>query len=220
MSEQQRKPRRMAAVIALAVGAAFLIGGAGGAVAAKKIQTKDLANGAVTMPKLDKKVKAKINKKAQKGPKGAKGADGADGVGLGGSFISETPTVIDNIGGSFASKSTLVGTFHLDAGQYLISSDGFFDSEVDVPAGTATHLQLAIRGDDGSAWGADYGTCFTGAAASGDREATCATSRLVTIPEGGQDVNVIAFGYNENTSSQNGGVFNVLANVTALSVLS
>ena len=43
------------------------------------------------------------------------------------SFASAQPTTID-IGGSFATRATVLGTLELEPGKYVINGFGFFDS--------------------------------------------------------------------------------------------
>jgi hypothetical protein len=126
------------------------------------------------------------------------------------------PQTITNIGGSFASRATDLGSFDLPAGKYLIASDGFFHSDTATSGGT--RLQLAIRGVDGSTFGQDYGTCFTGlASATAQREATCTTVRTVTLAAP-QTVKVQAFGYADDTGSADSGKFVVIPNVSVIKV--
>lgn len=126
------------------------------------------------------------------------------------------PQTITNIGGSFATLHTDLGSFKLRAGTYLISGDGFFHS--DTATSGLTRLQLAIRGDDGSTFGQDYGTCFTGlASATANREASCTTVRTVTL-SAPQTINVQAFGYADDTGSADSGKFVVTPNVSVIKI--
>ncbi|HWU22238.1 MAG TPA: hypothetical protein VN088_11980 [Nocardioides sp.] len=219
MSFKLRKPAISSGAIAGAVGVAFLVGSAGGAYAGSLIHTHNIAAHAVTWTKLSTGVQGRINK-----PVSAPAA--ALPARLAGSVVTDSgaPVTVTTIGGSFATGATQVGSMHLAAGQYLISSDAFFDRSsagdtASTDAGAPqTYLQLAIRGDDGSTWGTDDGTCFTGAFPVGDREATCSTTHLVTVPSGGMDVNVKAFGYNSDRSATGSGDYNVAVNVTAIAV--
>lgn len=220
MSFKLRKPSLSSGAIAGAVGVAFVVGSAGGAYAGHQIHTKEIAKHAVTWNKLAKGVQKKIHKGGPQGKPGVAGKDGADGVALGATKTFDA-TTITNIGGSFAGRATELTTLHLDAGQYLISSDAFFNQTDDTKTGEHPVLQLAVRGDDGSTWGTDLGTCFTGAfpGGPGDIDQSCSDSKLVTIPAGGQDVTVYGFGYNSDQSATGSGNFEVKGSVTALKVL-
>ena len=79
-------------------------------------------------------------------------------------------------------------------------------------------MQLALRVDDGTDWGVDYGTCFTGAvSALADREASCSTTRVVEVDEP-TEVLVFGFGYQDDLGSADSGKVDATAHVTAVSV--
>jgi hypothetical protein len=116
-------------------------------------------------------------------------------------------TPIAKIGGRFADNATPVDSFTLHPGTYKITSNGFFHS-LEANSGK-TRLQLAVRDADGN----DLGTCFTGAASPlADREATCSTTRVVTVDKDTQ-VDVKAFGYQDDQGSSDSGKFGVVSNV-------
>jgi len=73
----QRKSKRSAAIAALAVGGALVVGSAGGAYAGHKIQTSDIAKNAVAYRKLGVGVQHKLDNAAKPGPKGDNGLKGA-----------------------------------------------------------------------------------------------------------------------------------------------
>lgn len=153
--------------------------------------------------------------RGDRGPKGAQGDPASDVFGE--SAVNETFTAnVANIGGSFTTRATQLGTFELQPGTYLLSSDGFFISNAATSG--MTRMQLAIRGVDGTEWGADLGTCFTGLASPlADREVTCNTTRTVVVEET-LTVNVMAFGYADDQGSADSGKFDVTANVSAVKV--
>jgi len=136
--------------------------------------------------------------------------------------FSATDTVIEKLGGSFKTNTTEIGTFDLEPGTYVVNLYGGFDTAAaDSPRTEGTHLMLALRGptSDSDQFGADLGTCFTGAFPQGDREATCSTTRTITVAEPTK-VRVLGFGYNEDQSSTGSGTFTVDADVSAIEVTS
>lgn len=163
------------------------------------------------------------------GPKGDPGTPGTNGDiardalgSLAGRYDSDpaAPTTITNLGGSFKTRSTSVGSIDLPAGTYLLTGSAFFDRLDNAVGADDTRLQLALRdGKTDTSFGTDDGTCFTGlfAKTGVDREATCTTSRVVTFAQP-TTVQVIAFGYNDSGSSSGGGNFTVDAHVAAVKV--
>ena len=242
MSFKLRKPNLSSGIAVAAVGAALVVGSTGGAYASHLIHTRDIAPGAVSWTKLDTLVQNKINRPGPQGKpgkpgkpgkdgvdgtdgvNGADGVDGKDGMALAGSVIPASPVTIAHIGDGFAANATQVGTMHLDAGTYLINGDGYFalntagqaDAAV---SGVHTHLELAIRGpvSESNTWGDDFGGCFTGAYAVPSIEATCSTTRLITLAAP-TDLSVKVFGYNEEKGNVGSGDFDVTVNVSALKV--
>lgn len=223
----------------LVAGAAALlvIGSTGGAVAGEmiggaqikhnSISTKHIRNGAITsMDIRDGKVKGMDVKEGSLGWRHlnptTKGviqnvADRADKSGSLAAEINEQELEVGALGGKFAENATKVGQFNLAPGKYLVSSDGFFDRIDDAQDNSGTHLQVAVRGNDGSEWGADHGTCFTPRVPAGDREVTCSTSKVVTIKKT-QKVEVFVFGYNEDQSATGSNNFKANVNVGAVKV--
>ncbi len=182
------------AVVAVAVVALFAIG-TSGAVAAHLIGSKDIKNNSIKSHDIkDNTIKshdikdgtiktgdlnaATIAALKQQ----ASGAPVQTPLGAQLAANSTSPvTTIAQIGGSFGKFTGTVNATKLDevtlpAGTYQLSADGFFHSTAATSG--LTRLQLAIRVDDGTDWGQDFGTCFTGAASAlADREATCSTTR-------------------------------------------
>ncbi|QIX27804.1 hypothetical protein ncot_15290 [Nocardioides sp. JQ2195] len=175
-------------------------------IANDTIRGKDVKNGSLGFGDLNETAKSKISDQA--------------GVALAGSLATDA-TVITNLGGSFATRATELGTVELpEAGTYVINGYGFFDSLEDVPADQAgSQLQLALRTvpAEGEQWGEDFGTCFTGAVPVGDREMTCQSVRTVTV-DAPTSVIVWGFGYNADQGSDGSGNFTVTADVSALKV--
>jgi hypothetical protein len=162
------------------------------------LKVKDLSSGA--QEKL----------KGNTGPAGPAGPQGP-AVGL---SVNRTsgPTTVANIGGSFATRATVADTYTLPAGTHQISTDGFFTSTAATSG--LTRLQVAVR----SAAGLDFGTCFTGAASPlANREATCSTTRVVTVTQP-TAVTVYVFGYADNQGSGDGGLFAAYTASSALKV--
>lgn len=171
--------------------------------------------------KAETDAKGHANEVAQDAENAAKGyADANDEVGSAtvAAHLGSTATVIDKIGGPFAANATLLDTKHVDAGKYLVTSYAFFD-RVDNSQASSPVLQLAVRGVDGSQWGADYGTLFTNEyPATGNLEQTVSATRYVEVPAGGLDVKVYGFGYNANQSADGSGNYTVVADVNFVPV--
>ncbi|GGU22472.1 hypothetical protein [Nocardioides albus] len=189
-----------------------------GDVAENGVGTSEIRNGTITGADInDATEKGLRGAKGDKGDKGDTGAPGKDGV-VTAKSVNSTATPIANIGGSFATRKTEVGSTHLEAGKYLVNAYGFFD-RVDNSASSTPVLQLAVRGLDGTQWGLDFGTAFTGEfPATGNLEQTASSTRYVTVPAGGLDVKVYAFGYNADTSANGSGNYTVSADVTFVPV--
>lgn len=182
---------------------------------ASKAQAKGYADQAET------DAKGHANQVADAAENAAKGyADANDEVGSAtvAAHLGSAATTIDKIGGPFADNATLLDTKHVDAGDYLVTSYAFFD-RIDNSQSSTPVLQLAVRGVDGSQWGADYGTLFTNEyPATGNLEQTVSATRRVTVPEGGLDVKVYGFGYNANQSADGSGNYTVVADVNFVPV--
>jgi hypothetical protein len=211
---------RVAAIGAGAAVLAVLAGGTG--YAAGQIDSSDVKNESLRGVDIkDGKLGLKeLAPSAVKQLQGQDGKDGKDGVALADAYQSESAQTIEKIGGSFVANKTELGEITLQPGVYVLNGFAAFDTAAaDSPRTDGTHLQLALRGPavEGNNFGADYGTCFTGAFPQGDREATCQVVRTVRITEA-TTVDVIAFGYNEDTSDTGSGTFKVTADVSALKI--
>jgi hypothetical protein len=122
------------------------------------------------------------------------------------------PGIVEHIGGKFADNATVIGSFDLDPGTYVVNAEGFFESTADTTGDS--QLELALRGSDGKA----YGTCFTGETSPlQGRDATCASSQAVTVTDA-TTVTLYAFGYQDDQSAKDSGSWGVAASVNALKV--
>lgn len=128
---------------------------------------------------------------------------------------------ITNIGGSFATRATLLGKFDLQPGTWLVTTNATFNRTVSAAAGDpVTRPQLALRyGDDYTTtpvtWGTDAGTIM-GVALSPtkDRELVGSSFQTVTVTEK-TEVHIYGFGYNDDTSQTFTGNLNVASSTTA-----
>lgn len=239
MSKMKSRSKTVALVAAsvLAIGALST----GGAVAADKIGAKDIKNDAVRSEHIkDGAVKKRdlapavqrllgqagkpgkvgpAGPRGQKGERGEKGPKGDPASDVNGGIaaqLDETVTIA-NIGGSFATRATEVGTLTLEPGTYLVNGYAGFD-RLDNAQASSPILQLAIRGVDGSTWGADYGTAFTGQfPATGDVEQTASSTRVITVEEE-TEVQVFVFGYNADKSANGSGNYAAAVSVSAVRV--
>ena len=150
------------------------------------------------------------------GPAGAQGPTGpqgpkGDSATLSANSSSDGLVPVTYIGGRFGERATQVDTFTLPAGTHRITTDGFFTSTATTSG--LTRLQVAVR-----AGGQDLGTCFTGAASPlAGREATCSTTRVVTL-DAPTDVTVYVFGYADDQGSADSGKFAAYTTTSALQV--
>jgi hypothetical protein len=153
------------------------------------------------------------------GPQGPAGDPASDVAGTVTAYHASSATPVSAIGGSFGKftatvRATLLDTITVPAGTYTVSADGFFHSTQAVSG--LTRMQLALRVNDGSDWGVDLGTCFTGATSPlADREATCSSTRVVTFANP-TDVLVYAFGYADNQGGTDSGKLEATSYVTFL----
>lgn len=122
---------------------------------------------------------------------------------------------VANIGGSFKERATKAGEFTLKSGKYIITTDALFRSNAATSGNTT--LQVALRGEDGSEWGTDLGTGFTGSSPSQiNREVSTSTTRVVSV-DVDTTVRVMVFGYENNgTGSADSGLFDAEVHVTAI----
>lgn len=218
-------------LIVSALALMLTLGTAGGAVADRLItghdikdgtvRSADLRDGTVKQRDLSVRVRKLLAEAGTPGKDGAPGATGATGAAgdpasdvLGGLAAKLSgQAVVANIGGSFASRATLVGTIRLpEPGTYLVSADAFFD-RIDDASPSSPVLQLAVRGPAGEL------TAFTGNyPATGDREQSASTSRLVTGVGNSLTLSVYVFGYNNDGSSAGGGNYAADVEVSAVKV--
>lgn len=209
---------------ALVAGAAVLlaVGSTGGAVAGSLITGADIRNNSLTSSDIRKNGVGNseitpFSVTVSKLSTGARNTIAASDK-LGESVVATTfaTTPIPNIGGSFATRSTQVGSFDLEPGTYLLSTDGFFINNAATSG--LTRMQVAVRGVDGSTFGSDLGTCFTGLISTlPNREATCNTTRTVVI-DAPTTVSVKAFGYADDQGSADGGKVDASLSVSAVKV--
>lgn len=124
---------------------------------------------------------------------------------------------VANVGGSFSERATTAGEFTLKSGKYIITTDALFRSNAATSGNTT--LQVAVRGKDGSEWGSDLGTGFTGSSPSqANREVSTSTTRVVSV-DVDTVVEVKVFGYENNgTGSADSGLFDAEVHVTAIPV--
>ena len=129
-----------------------------------------------------------------------------------------TATVAD-VGGTFGKftdtvRATELDEFTLDPGRYILTADGFFSTLTADPT-RDVRMQLAVRVDDGTDWGQDLGTAFTGTLSPlADREASTSSTRLVSF-DAPTTVQVYAFGYEDDQGSAASGQVSATSVVTA-----
>lgn len=153
------------------------------------------------------------------GNDGRDGVDGKDGV-VAPSYRASDFQTVQAVGGSFGKfpepRATQIDTMALEAGTYILSSEGFFMNSA--PTSGLTRMQLAVRAQDGSDWGVDLGTCFTGSISPlANRESHCSSTRVVTLTED-EDVLVYAFGYADDQGSADSGKVSARSYLTATPV--
>lgn len=153
------------------------------------------------------------------GPAGADGTDGTDGANFELTYANTfEPVTIANLGGSFATRATQVGSFELPAGKYLVQTDALFKHNGSTPNASPS-LMAAVRVDDGTQWGADASTVFATfpGPTTTEREAQGTSLRVITLTET-KTINVKAFGYNANQSADGSGGYNALISVVVQKV--
>ncbi|HEX7717442.1 MAG TPA: hypothetical protein VF416_09155 [Marmoricola sp.] len=212
------------ALIAVVVVALFAIGTTGATAAHlikskdikdNSIKSKDIKDGTIQTSDLNAATIAGLKQQAAGAP-----VQTPLGAQLAANSTSD-PTAIADIGGSFGKFTATVRATKLDqvtlpAGTYQLTADGFFHS-TEATSGK-TRLQLALRVDDGSDWGKDFGTCFTGAASAlADREVSCSSTRVVTV-DAPTTVQVFAFGYADDQGSADSGKFVAQSFLSAIAV--
>lgn len=142
------------------------------------------------------------------GPAGDPATDVKGGVGVTKDIERQT---IANIGGSFATRATNLGTFELPAGTWMVTTSATFYRTVSGAEGTRPQLALRYNGLAGSA-GTILGQEISETA---NRELMQSITWRVTIAEP-TTVTAYGFGYNDNTSDAGGGQIDVDAQITAV----
>ena len=178
-----------------------------GDIAEGGVGPSEIRNNSITTNDINDKTEA-----ALKGAKGDKGADGKDGVVQPVYADSGDRRQVKDVGGSFGKftgvvRATQVDTVELPAGDYVLTAEGFFINNAATSG--KTRMQLAVRVNDGTDWGKDFGTCFTGAISTlAERESHCSSTRVVTVEEG-DVVEVYAFGYADDQGAADSGKVDV-----------
>lgn len=196
------------ALTAASIAAAFALGTAGTAAAAGLVGHAGIRDGAVHGDTIRD---GAVHKRDLS-------AGVAKALALGASTEGRTfgPATVAKVGGPFKDNATHAGTFALQPGTYLLAADGFFHT-TEATSGQ-TRMQVAVRGEDGTVWGSDLGTCFTGAISpTADRESTCSTVRTVTVGEP-TTVDVMVFGYADDQGSADSGKVDAAVSVSAVRV--
>lgn len=144
----------------------------------------------------------------QQGPAGDPATDVKGGVGVTADLARKT---IVNIGGSFATRATELGTFDLPAGTWLVTTSATFYRTATGAEGTRPQLALRYDGLTGNA-GTILGQEISETA---NRELMQSITYRVVLTEA-KTVTAYGFGYNDDTSSAGGGQIDVEAQVTAV----
>ncbi|MGH3331232.1 MAG: hypothetical protein ACRDPJ_07965 [Nocardioidaceae bacterium] len=213
-------------------------------VAAGAVGGSEIANAAIGERELSARVVDKLNTVGERGPEGPQGPQGVPGNPasdvLGGLEAADASSatdrvVIKDLGGSILDTAdgqghTPVTSITLEPGTYLVSAYGHFDRENDnstdyIAPTTDTYGALATWvGDTWTSFDQGRGTYITGAISpKGFVEATAAGAQIVTVTET-TELNVSAFGYNEDrggfgsASDSTPAQFTVLATVSAVKV--
>lgn len=175
----------------------------------KSLTTKDLSDATVK------------SLRGQNGTNGTNGVDGTDGVDGEDGIVSPDHKRFGAyavpVGGKFAENAKMAGRFTMKAGKYLITTDALFRSN-QATSGNSS-LQVAVRGADGSTWGSDLGTGFTGSSPEqANREVTTSTTRVVSLDKD-TVVTIYVFGYENNgQGSADSGKFDAEVYFTAVPV--
>lgn len=144
----------------------------------------------------------------EQGPAGDPATDVKGGVGVAADIPRQT---IENIGGSFATRATGLGSFELPAGTWLVTTSATFYRTVSGAEGTRPQLALRYNGLAGSA-GTILGQEISETA---NRELMQSITYRVVLTEA-KTVTVYGFGYNDNTSAAGGGEIDAEAQITAV----
>lgn len=178
----------------------------GGDIKDKSLTTKDLS---------DASIKSLRGQDGIDGTNGVDGIDGEDGI-VSPDHKRFTVEAVP-VGGKFAERAKMTGRFTMKAGTYLITTDALFRSN-QATSGNSS-LQVAVRGADGSTWGSDLGTGFTGSSPEqANREVTTSTTRVVHL-DVDTEVTISVFGYEKNgQGSADSGKFDAEVYFTAVPV--
>jgi hypothetical protein len=162
---------------------------------AKSVWTESVNNGAIIESHLVGAVRAQL----QYGKSGEK-------------MVIE-PKVVEKVGGSFTTNATVIGTFKLAKGSWLLPVSARFDRTATGPA-DGNRPQLAIR----------YNGTKDAATVMGQelsplkgRELTGADNKVVVL-DSETTFTVTGFGYNDDTSAAGGGTFTAGAEITPVRV--
>jgi hypothetical protein len=191
----------------LAVGAAVAgvvaVGAASGAVADRLVGSPQIKDGGVHKVDTSQWIQGQLAK--------------ADTVPT--MYRQSAPATVADVGGTFGKfteivRATELHSFTLQPGRYVVTADGFFMTN-SADATRDVRMQLALRVNDGSDWGLDYGTAFTGQLSPlANREATTHSTRVVTL-DAPTLVQVFAFGYEDDQGSTASGQIAARSYVTA-----
>ena len=176
---------------------------------AGSVGTWNTANGAMTEDKLSAGVRAKLN---------TPDSDVFGTASEANDFASKT---ITDVGGSFGKftatvRATKLGDFQLAPGTYLLNSQ--FRADRVVAGAPGLRPQLALRVDNGTDWGLDFGTVMgTELSPTANRELYGSGFKVVTVTENTL-VQVFGFGYNDDASAAGSGEIKMSASVVAVRV--
>lgn len=176
-------------------------------------------------PSLQMMIASKQGEKGDKGDQGIQGPPGdpaTDKLG-GATDVAFGPQTITDVGGSFGKftsldgpRATKLGQFELTPGTYLLTSQ--FRADRTEAGAAGTRPQLALRVDDGTDWGKDFGTVMgNDLSPTAGRELYGSGFKLVTVTEN-TTVLVYGFGYNDDSSAAGSGQYTMSATVAKVLV--
>jgi len=126
-------------------------------------------------------------------------------------------TTITDIGGSFKTGKTALGTFVLPAGVWELKANIVFHTTAAIPAGVRPQFALRV-GSTATAFGEDFGTIMgTEISTAADRELTGTTTKLVSVTAP-TTVGAYGFGYTDTTGTEGSGKISVSGEVWAVRV--
>lgn len=220
MTQQNKRHSLVLPAIIVAIGLIF--GGGAAAYAANQFTGADIKDQSLSMADLgpDSVNQSEIRANAVTSSDVKDDSLGLQDIGpateaalRGGVYEHEFSGNVTNIGGPFAANATAVGTFEVSAGSYEVNTSALFRSNA-TTSGRAD-LQVAVRAADGSVWGQDLGTAFTGdSPVQAQREVSAHVTEVVTVPED-TTVTVYVFGYdNAGQGSPDAGLFDASVDVS------